>query len=250
MRTYLLRHPSAYYLSVYHNTTGNILHDLDAKKNLKKCMKHQDEAISAAKLSRHPRAQKLLATCLMDKAMSLLDLGVDLQQCGKLLDEAAIIVKKISGEYDYERYHWFCIASMYNARVTEDVEKALRYLGEATRIADTARDSTMSYVDHLLDQCAPIYYELKAFDQAIETIQEGILLCEENSELSSYRRLRFDAYLFLSRIYTDVGDYIKAEAVYDLLESCREDSPYLFAEDKPLCPQSIRNKASEQRKQS
>jgi len=250
MRAYLLLHPSAYYLSVYHNTTGNILHDLDAKKNLKKCMKHQGEAISAAKLSGHPAAQKQLASCLMDKAMSLLDLGVDLKQCGKLLDEAAIIVRTNSGEYDYERYHWFCIASMYHARVTGDVDNALQYLGEATRIAYTARDSTMSYVDHLLDQCVPIYYELKAFDQAIETIQEGILLCEENSELSSYRRLRFDAYLVLSQIYADTGDYIKAEAIYDLLESCRVDSPYPFAEDKPLCPQSIRDKASEQRKQN
>jgi len=250
MKAYLLRHPSAYYLSVYHNTTGNILHDLDAKKNLKKCTKHQDEAIGAAKLSRHPRAQKQLATCLMDKAMSLLDLGVDLKQCGKLLDDAADIVKKICGDYDYERYHWFCIASMYHARVAGDVEKALRYLGEATRIADTARDSTMSYVDHLLDQCAPIFYELKAYDQAIETIKEGIRLCEENSELSSYRRLRFDGYLFLSQIYADAGDYIKAEAVYGLLESCREDSPYPFAEDKPLCPRSIRDKAAAQRKQN
>ena len=250
MKAYLLRHPSAYYLSVYHNTTGNILHDLDAKKNLKKCMKHQDEAIGAAKLSRHPGAQKQLATCLMDKAMSLLDLGVDLKQCGKLLDDAAGIVRKISGEYDYERYHWFCIASMFHAKATGDAEKALHYLQEATRIADSAPDSTMSYADHLLDQRAPIYYELGFFEQAVEVIQEGIRLCEENSEIASYRRLRFDAYLFLSQVYADTGDYIKAEAIYDLLELCREDSPYPFAEDKPLCPQSIRDKAAEQRKQN
>ena len=42
-----------------------------------------DEAIVAAKLSRHPGAQRQLATCLMDKGMTLIDLGVDLKQCGR-----------------------------------------------------------------------------------------------------------------------------------------------------------------------
>ena len=128
--------------------------------------------------------------------------------------------------------------------------KVLNYLEEATRIANTSRDSTMAYVDHLLDQCAPIYYELRLVDKAIDTIQEAIQLCEENMEIASYRRLRFDAYLFLTQIYTNTGDYIKAEAIYDQLEPCRADSPYAFDESKPLCPQSIRNKAAEQRNQN
>ena len=250
MKAYLLRHPSAYYWAVYHNTMGNILHDMDAEKNLKRCMKHQDEAIAAAKLSRHPGAQKLLATCMMDKAMTLIDLGVDLKQCGRLLDEAADIIRKISGEYDYERYHWLCIAAMYHVKATGDSEKALHCLEEATRIADTSRDSTMAYVDHLLDQCAPIYYEMGLIDKAIDTIQEAIRLCEENTEIASYRRLRFDAYLFLTKLYTNTGDYIMAEMIYDQLEPYRSDSPYAFDESKPLCPQSIRDKAAEQRKQN
>lgn len=250
MKSYLLRHPSAYYLSVYHNTIGNILHDMDAEKNLKRCMKHQDEAITAVKLSRHPGAQKLLVTCLMDKAMTLIDLGTDLKACGRLLDDAADIIRKISADYDYERYHWLCIAAMYHVKTTGDSEKALNYLEEATRIADTSRDSTMAYADHLLDQCAPIYYEMGLIDKAIDVIWEAIRLCEANMEIVSYRRLRFDAYLFLTQIYTNTRDYIKAEEIYDQLEPYRDDSPYAFDESKPLCPQSIRNKAAEQRKQN
>ena len=108
----------------------------------------------------------------------------------------------------------------------------------------------MAYADHLLDQCAPIYYEMGLVDDAIDAIQEAIRLCEENMEIASYRRLRFDAYLFLTQIYTNTDDYIKAEAIYDQLESCRGDSPYAFDESKPLCPQSIRDKAAEQRNQN
>ena len=108
----------------------------------------------------------------------------------------------------------------------------------------------MAYADHLLDQCAPIYYEMGLVDEAIGAIQEAIRLCEENMEIASYRRLRFDAYLFLTQIYTNTGDYIKAEEIYDQLEPYREDSPYDFDETKPLCPQSIRDKAAEQRKQN
>ncbi len=250
MKAYLIRHPGAYYWSVYHNTTGNILHDMDAEKNLRRCMKQQDEAIAAAKLSRHPGAQKLLATCLMDKAMTLIDLGTDLKACGRLLDDAADIIRKISADYDYERYHWLCIAAMYHVKATGDPEKALHCLEEATRIADTSRDSAMAYADHLLDQCAPIYYEMGRVDKAVEVIREAIRLCEENMEIATYRRLRFEAYLFLAQIYTNTGDYIKAETIYDLLEPCRSDSPYVFDESKPLCPQSIRDKAAEQRKQN
>ena len=108
----------------------------------------------------------------------------------------------------------------------------------------------MAYADHLLDQCAPIFFEMGLMDEAIDAIQEAIQLCEENMEIASYRRLRFDAYLFLTQIYTNTGDYIKAEEIYDLLEPYRGDSPYAFDESKPLCPQSIRNKAAEQRIQN
>ena len=250
MKACLLRHPSAYYRAVYHNTTGNILHDMNAVKNLKRCLKHQDEAIAAARLSRHPGAQRLLATCLIDKAMALIDRGTDLKLCGRLLGEAADIIQKTSGTYDYEPYHWLCVAAMYHVKATGDSEKALRCLKEATRIADTARDSTMGYAEHLLDQCAPIFYEMGRFGEAIDAIREAIRLCEANMEIASYRRLRFDACLFLARTYADIEDYIRAEAIYDMLEACRADSPYAFDESTPLCPQSIRNKAAEQRKQS
>ena len=55
-----------------------------------------------------------------------------------------------------------------------DSEKALHCLEEATRIAAISRDSTMAYADHLLDQCAPIYYEMGRVDKAIEVIREAI----------------------------------------------------------------------------
>lgn len=213
MKAYLIRHPGAYYWSVYHNTTGNILHDMDAEKNLRRCMKQQDEAIAAAKLSRHPGAQKLLATCLMDKAMTLIDLGTDLKACGRLLDDAADIIRKISADYDYERYHWLCIAAMYHVKATGDPEKALHCLEEATRIADTSRDSAMAYADHLLDQCAPIYYEMGRVDKAVEVIREAIRLCEENMEIATYRRLRFEAYYF-SRKSTQIPGIISRPRQY------------------------------------
>lgn len=247
MKAYLAEHPSEYYTSVYHNTKGEILHDQNAEKNWKKCLRHQDKAIAAAKRSLHPEAQKQLAVCLLDKAMTLLDLKIKPNQCRMLLVEAATIVEQISGEYDYERYNLLCITAMYYARVTGEAAKVLPLLMEATRIADVARDSALSYADHLMDQCAPIYYEMRLYEETINVVQEAILLCDENDEISSYRRLRFEAYMFLAQIYAEMGDYIRSAETYDRLEAYREDSPYLLPEGQPICPPDIRELADEQR---
>ena len=99
-----------------------------------------------------------------------------------------------------------------------DFEKALHCLEEATRIAAISRDSTMAYADHLLDQCAPIYYEMGLVDKAIEVIREAIQLCEENMEIASYRRLRFDAYLF----YIAGGYYAKDKGIRELQQEMEE----------------------------
>lgn len=250
MKRYLLLHPSAYYSSVRHNTLGNFLHDMDPDGNFKRYIRHQNQAIAAAKLSRHPEARKQLATCLLDKAMSLLDLRREPKQCSALLNEAAKIIDDIGDAYGYERYHWLCIAAMYHARVTGDDAKAMSLLEEATRIADVARDSAMSYADHLVDQCAPIYCEMKRFDDAVDAIEETIRLCDESAEIAAYRRLRFDASLFLARIRADAGDYIRSEAIYDQLEADRENCPFTLDEKQPLCPQEVRDQAAEQRRKS
>ena len=136
---------------------------------------------------------------------------------------------------------------MYHAKLTHNAAEALKYLEAATHIADVARDSAMSYADHLLDECAPIYYEMGLYGEAVDAIREAIALCEEKMEIAVYRRLRFDAYLFLARVYADTGNYVRSAEVYDQLEACREDSPYPLDETKPLCPPSIREKAKEQK---
>jgi len=58
--------------------------------------------------------------------MSLLDLGMNLKKCGKLLDEAAIIVKKISGEYDYLGEHLY----RYFHPLTQALQGSIRVFAE------------------------------------------------------------------------------------------------------------------------
>ena len=249
MKKYLSRHPSMYYRALYHDSMANVLHDIDSEGNLDKCLQHQKKAIFWARRARHPDADKLLIECLLDHVTTLLDVQPDMDACGKPLVEATAIITKRCGEYDFERYHGMCVATMFHAKLTHDTAEGLKYLCEATRIADAARDSAMSYADHLLDQCAPIYYEMGLFGEATDAIREAIQICDENAEIAVYRRLRFDACLFLARVYADNGDYIRSAEIYGQLESCRDDSPYPFDETKPLCPQSIRDAADAQRRE-
>ena len=247
MKGYLSRHKSAYYRALYHDMTACVLHEIDAEGNLEECLKHQEKAIFWARRSRRADSDRLLIQCLVNHAMTLLDVQPDANRCGKPLAEAAALIRRNCGAYDLERYNGLCVAAMYHAKLTHNAAEALKYLEAATHIADVARDSAMSYADHLLDECAPIYCEMGLYGEAVDAIREAVALCKKNMAVAAYRRLRFDACLFLARVYADTGDYVRSAEVYDQLEACREDSPYPFDETEPLCPPSIREKAREEK---
>lgn len=246
MKAYLSGHPSLYYRALYHDSMANVLHDMDAEGNLKQCLRHQNKAIFWARRTRHAASEKLLIQCLLNHAMTLLDVQPDAERCGKTLSEAATRIQQSCGAYDIERYNGLCIAAMFHAKLTHDSAEALHFLEGATRIADVGRDSDMAYADHLLDECAPICCEMGLYGEAVDAILEAMRLCETHREIAVYRRLRFDAGLFLARVYADSGDFVRAEAAYDRLEDCRADSPYSFDETLPLCPEEIRERAREQ----
>lgn len=223
-----------------------ILHNADDLGNLKKCLQHEDKAIAAVHFSPHPDAKKQLATSLLNKATTLLNAGLDMRQCGKLIAEAEPVVKQYAGEYDYERYQYFCISAMYFA-VNGETEEAEERLREATRIADSSSDSALAYIEHLLDQAAPILLEMKRYEDAIAITREAISLCDEFAEAASYRRTRFGAYLFLARIYAMNSEYVLSEEAYAKAEKYRDDSPREPDDDEPLCPREIRDMAEAER---
>lgn len=243
MEGYLSEHPSDHYLSVYHDTMGNMLHDVN---EYDECRRQQDLAIEAAQRSHHPETERQLANCLLDKAMTLVDLNLEPDTCGRLLAEAMPLIRRCCGEYDSERYHALCIGAMYHARMTGNRSKALALLDEATRIADMARDSTMAYVDHLLDEVAIIHDELGNHDEAMAAIREAIRLCDENGDIPTYRRKRFEAYRLMAFIYSLMGDYVKSAEIYDEMENFREDALFDYGEDEPICPPDVREKARQQ----
>ena len=109
MKKYLLKHPSAYYLSAYHRAMAIILHN--ANRDQKKCISHEDKAIAAARLSKHPEAKKQLAACLLDKARTLMSARMDQKQVRKLVQEAGTIVPQCTEALDYERYQYACNAA-------------------------------------------------------------------------------------------------------------------------------------------
>ena len=110
MKHYLLKHPSAYYLSAYHRAMAVILHN--AGRDVKRGMRHENQAIAAARLSNHPEAKKQLAACLLNKARTLMSEGMDLKQVRKLIREAEPLVMQYTEPMDYERYQFACNAAM------------------------------------------------------------------------------------------------------------------------------------------
>ena len=247
MDEYLSEHPSEHYQSVYHDTMGNMLHDIN---EYDECRRQQDLAIEAARRSRHPEADRQLATCLLDKAMTLVDLNLEPDTCGVLLEEAMAQIQRCCGEYDFERYQALCIEAMYHARMTGNRSKALTLLDEATRIADVSKDSTMAFIDHLLDQVAIIHDELGNHDETLSAVREAIRLCDENGDIPAYRRKRFEAYRLMAFIYSLMGDYVKSAEIYDEMENFREDSPFDYGEGEPICPPDVREKARQQSSES
>ena len=245
MKRYLLKHPSAYYLSAYHRAMAVILHNADEYGNLKKCLQHEDKAIAAARMSTHPDAKKQLAASLLDKATTLLSADMDRKQAQKLILEAKPLVEKYANETDYESYQFACIAAMCCA-MDGEFDAAGSFLEKADRIAFLSPDSDLAIAEHLIEQVAPIRIAMEQIDVAAEAVLQAISLCDKHEEALRYRETRFDAYLFLGRIYAMDEEYIKAEEAFAEAEKYVHDSPYEWR--LPLCPEDIREKANEERK--
>ena len=242
MKKYLLKHPSAYYLSAYHRAMAIILHN--ANRDQKKCISHEDKAIAAARLSKHPEAKKQLAACLLDKARTLMSAEMDQKQVWKLVQEAGTIVPQCTEALDYERYQYACNAAMCYA-MDGCTEQALQQLEAANAIAYAAPDSDLAITEHLIEEVAPILIELEQFKNAEDAVIEAIDLCGKHPEALRYRETIFDAYIFLGRIYDMAGEYIKAEDAFIEAEKRVHDSPYEWK--LPLCPEEIRDKAEKER---
>ena len=76
-------------------------------------------------------------------------------------------------------------------------------------------------------------------------VTQAIKMCDEHEDIRRYREVRFDAYLFLGRIYDMAGEYIKAEETFHEAEKRVDHSPYEWK--LPLCPEEIREKAESER---
>ncbi len=239
MKKYLLKHPSAYYLSAYHRAMAIILHN--ANRDQKKCISHEDKAIAAARLSKHPEAKKQLAACLLDKARTLMSARMDQKQVRKLVQEAGTIVPQCTEALDYERYQYACNAAMCYA-MDGCTAQALEQMEAANEIAYAAPDSDLSIAEHLIEEVAPIRIELEQFQEAEDAVIQAINLCGKHPEALRYRETIFDAYIFLGRIYDMAGEYVKAEDAFTEAEKRVQDSPYEWK--LPLCPEEIREKAA------
>ena len=246
MKRYLLRHPSAYYLSAYHRAMAVILHNADEYGNLKRCLKHEEKAVAAARVSRHPDAKKQLAASLLDKATTLLSADLDREQARRLIQEAKPLVERYAGETDDVRYQYACNAAMCCA-MDGKKEEAEQFLTMADRIAFTASDSDLASAEHLIEQVTPIRIAMEQYDLAEKAVLDAMKLCELHEEAMRYRETRFDACVFLGRIYAMGGEYIRAEKTFSEAEKWVDDSPYEWK--LPLCPEEIHEKAEEERKQ-
>ena len=239
MRSYLVRHPNAYYLSAYHKAMAVLLHNRDGGKALRTCLRHEDAAIAAARLSAHPDAKKQLCGALLDKVTSLLDAGRDMPACERMMAEVAALMARDIGENDYERYQGLCITAMYHA-MRGETERATACIDEATHFALVTADSAMAYIDHLLDQAAPILLQMGEGDRAIAAVREAISLCDGREAYLQYRQKRFDALLLLGRVAEAAGQNDVALDAYDRAEGYRADSPWPLDPDEPLCPPGLR----------
>ena len=243
MKKYLYRHPSAYYLSAYHRAMAIILHN--ANRDRKKVISHEDRAIAAARLSRHPEAQKQLAACLLDKARTLMSAQMDQIEVRKLIREAGAIVPRCTEALDDERYQYACNAAMCYA-MDGNTQQAEEQLKAADSIALASPDSDLAIAEHLIEEVAPIRIELKQFGEAEDAVIRAIDLCGRHPEALRYRETIFDAFIFLGRIYDMDGQYIKAVEAFAEAEKRVQDSPFVWK--LPLCPKEIRKKAAEERK--
>ena len=244
MKRYLLTHRSAYYLSAYHRAMAVILHNADEYGNLSRCLKHEDRAIAAARLTERPDGKKQLAACLLDKATTLLSADMDRPAARRLIEEAEALVRDHTEPTDYEAYQLACTAAMCCA-MDGLTDRAEAWLKTADGIAFTASDSDLSVAEHLINEAAPIRIAMERYDLAAGAVRRAIDLCAKHDDAIRYRETAFDAYLFLGRIRAMAGDYTGAEAEFAEAEKRVGDSPYVYR--LPLCPEEIRQKAAAQR---
>ncbi|MBE5807260.1 MAG: hypothetical protein E7317_02845 [Clostridiales bacterium] len=244
MKRFLLRHPSAYYLSAFHRAAAVILNNTGRDEYFKRCLRHEGKAIAAARLSTHPDAKKQLISCLLDKATTLLNADMDRPQARRLIEEARPLVLKHTEHGDYERYQYACITAMCRA-MDGDIDAAGALLNEADALAFAAPDSDLAIVEHLVEQGAPIRIAMGQFEAAEDCVRRAIELCERHDEAMRYREARFDAWLFLGRVCAMGGRYAQAEEAFEEAERYVHDSPYAWK--LPLCPEDVRRAAEAQR---
>ena len=244
MRRYLSRHPGAYYLSAYHRAMAVVLHNAGRPEYRKRILRHEDMAVAAARVASHPDAKKQLAACLLSKAVTLLSEDTDRKQAGRLIREAEPLVKRYASRTDYESYQYFCTAAMYSA-MNGDPPEAERLLAAADGIAFSASDSDLSDAEHLIEQDAPIRLAMGQYEKAAEAVLRAVSLCGRHPESVRYRGTRFDAYLFLGRIYAMNREYVKSEEAFAAAEKYAADAPYEC--EPPFCPEEVRSGAEAER---
>ena len=242
MKRYLVKHPSAYYLSAYHQAFATIL--INASRDLKKVLWHEDRAIEAARLSHHPGAKKQLAFCLLNKARTLMSERMDQEQVQKLMGEAEPLMMQYTASTDYERYQYACNAAMCFA-MGGDYTHAEEQLKAADDIAFSFPDSDLSVAEHLIGEAAPIRLEMGQFDLAETVIVRAIKLCDKHPNELRYQETAFEACCFLARIYAMNENFVKAEETYNEAERRLDET--FFDVERPLCPKDVHEKAMAQR---
>lgn len=233
MKAYITRHRSLFSFSLYHRAMAVVLHDSDREGNQDECQKHENRAIIAARISKHPEARIHLAACLLDKAQNLISVNMDNEQTRALLQEAEHIVLQDIGEFEDERYLYYCISAMYAAK-HGDSQEAEQLLAQATRIADLGRDSDLAYIDHLVDQAAWIYRAMKRYDKAAAVLKEAIELCSQHTEIKRYYYVMISNWSFLDEIYEDAGEKELSRQAADEVNRLIQESPWPIAEDDPI----------------
>jgi len=245
MKGYLKKHPSHYYTSWYYRAKAVLTNNQYGREKDKKCLEYEDAAIKAARASKHYDAKRQLAGCLLAKVQTLLEQEKKMRLCGEMLSEADELLAAIGNPADYEQYHLDCVAAVYFARIGDEAS-SVGHIDRATHHADVSRDSPLSFIEHLVEEAAVAYIELGRYEDAIQQILTAIQLCDENEEGRRYRETRFDATIFLGRVYAMNEEYTKAEEAFREAEKRVSDSPYEWR--LPLCPEDIREKAEKQRR--
>ena len=240
MHAYLKKHPSHYYTSWYHRAKAVITSNQLGQKRNGEILWHENAAIKAVRASSHPDANRQFAAILLNKTQTLLETRSKMKLCGEMLSEAGLLLQRAGLNNDYENYHYNCVSAMYYAMIGDE-ESAFTHMSSATEQADTTKDSPLAFIEHLLDEVSATYIELGRFTDAIATVHQAIAICNEHENIRRYRETRFDAYLFLARIYVMSRQYAKAEEAFAEAEKRVTDSSYDW--ELPLCPENIRKKA-------